>query len=244
MKIGIMQPYFFPYIGYFQLISSVDKFIVYSNVNFIKKGWINRNRILQIGNGPAFITVPLVNQSSFCKINNIRIDNTKDWNSYISKVISYNYKKSAYYNEVYPIIEKLFDLDTDSISELNYLIIKEICRYLSIDTYIENDLNKYNSIENDLESCENEVIDRRILRILKICGLENSDTYVNPIGGLDLYSKRVFKDNGIDLKFVNTLEYQYKQNSNQFYSNLSIIDVLMNCGWDKTRKLLDNYEVI
>ena len=251
LKLGIMQPYFFPYLGYFQLISSVDKFIIHDNVNFIKKGWINRNRLLQSGGGPIFIIVPVVNKSSYCKIRDIKIDRTKEWNKNMIKTIEYNYKKSAYYNDIFPVIERLLRLEMDNISELNYVTIKELCDYLEIDTLIENNISKYNSIESELEymciynrNSENEPIDRTTLRIIKICDKEKADTYINSIGGQELYRKQVFEDNGVDLKFINTLGYDYAQNSSSFYPHLSIIDVLMNCGKEGTQKLLYNYELI
>lgn len=251
MKIGIMQPYFFPYIGYFQLISSVDKYIIYDNLSFIKEGWIMRNRLLQAGGKPFYIFVPVAKKSSYSKISDVKIDKTKDWAKRMIKTIYYAYNKSIYFNDVFPMIEKLLNLEVNNISELNSLVIKEICNYLDINTYIETDMSKYSSIEDELDNLYNEKqtyedgsIEKKTLRVIKICNKENAETFINAIGGQELYSKQVFKANGIDLKFINTLEYKYKQKAIEFYSNLSIIDVLMNCGKEGTKELLNKYELV
>jgi hypothetical protein len=230
MKLAVMQPYFFPYIGYFQLINSVDKFIFYDDVNFIKNGWINRNRIL-INNEPHYITIQLKNASSFKTITSVKFgDNINK----IKKTIELAYKKSPCFNEVWPIVEDCLDLQTDKISELAIYSVLTISKYIGINTIFENS-SKYYSETSGLERTE---------RLLKICKLNNANEYINPIGGSELYNKEDFKSNGINLHFIKMKNIRYIQQCKEFVPNLSIIDVLMFNSSLSIKKLLDDYDLV
>lgn len=243
MKIGIMQPYFFPYIGYFQLISSVDKFLLYDNINFIKNGWISRNRILEINREPVYFYVPLKGKSSFKKINEIKINEDLAWREKILKFIYFNYRRSLYFNEVYNFLERCFSFFEDNIGDYNKFLIKYLIEYLDIDTELIFDNSKYYNFEYEISNLIEDK-NKKMERIIYICNLEKADTYINPIGGVNVYNKNYFKKQGIDLFFIKTHEYYYKQNSYKFFKNLSIIDVLMNCGKVETKNLIHKYDLV
>ena len=225
-----MQPYFFPYIGYFQLINAVDKFIFYDDVNFIKNGWINRNRVL-VNNKPCYLTVKLKNASSNSLIKDIKfIDNRNK----LIKTIELNYKRAPYFKDVFPLIEIWTNYNTDSISDLAIYTIKAICSYLNINKIFEKSSLKYSSLKGENAS----------ERIIKICHSNKAETYINPIGGITIYNKNDFLLNGIHLYFLNSNPIIYNQYNNQFVSSLSIIDVIMFNPIFKIKEIINNFELI
>ncbi len=224
-----MQPYFFPYIGYFQLIGAVEKYVIYDDVNFIKKGWINRNNILVNGE-KHLLTIELQKISQFKKINEILINCNNDK---ILKTISYNYKKAPYYNQIYPLIEEIILYEEKNLALFLYNSILKISSYLRLDTEIilSSSLNK----DSTLKGAD---------KILQICKEIGTNDYINPIGGEELYSKESFLAEGVNLSFIKTGDIVYKQLSNIFIPNLSIIDVLMFNSLDEIDKLLKNYTLV
>ncbi|MFT5214586.1 MAG: hypothetical protein ACI9WV_002317, partial [Patiriisocius sp.] len=133
MKIAIMQPYLFPYIGYFQMINAVDHFVFYDDVNFINRGWINRNRILVNGKD-TFITVPLIKASQNKKINEINLFFDEKMKKKMILTIELAYKKAPYYNQVIEIIKKIVNADISNIGEYAANSIITLCNYLKIET--------------------------------------------------------------------------------------------------------------
>jgi hypothetical protein len=247
MKIAVNQPYFFPYIGYYQLIKSVDKFILCDNVNFIKRGWVNRNRILVKNYGPAWITVPLREQSCHAKITDTKIDNRWNWKRKMFQTIEMNYRKAPMFEQFYPVIRHIIDIETDSISELDANTIIGISNYLNIDTIIETDYSKYTYIEEEIDACESGDCpgdDKRVSRIVKICQHENADVYHNLIGGMSLYSKESFYSKNIKIKFLNNKPMEYRQSNGEFVPKLSIIDVLMLNSPAVVSTMLNLFELI
>ena len=218
MKLAIMQPYFFPYIGYFQLINEVDKFIIYDDVNYINKGWINRNNIL-VNNSPNLIQVPLIAASQNRLIKDILVVDENKWKDKILKTIYFNYKKAPYYNQIISILEEVLSCEYMSISDLNYFIILKICSYLNIETELIRTSSIYENCDLKGEN-----------RILDICLKEKADVYINPIGGQLLYDKIKFQEKGIVLKFINSNASTYNQNNDKFINYLSIIDTMMFCS--------------
>lgn len=227
-----MQPYVFPYIGYFQLINAVDKFIIYDDVNFIKQGWINRNRILVEGKEFLF-AVPLKNQSSFELIKNTQISEDKKWRRRLIMTIEQSYAKAPFFSETINVINNIFQSQTIFISQLAVISILETCNYLDINTEFVLSSAKYkNSFLKGQE------------RILDICRRENARQYINPIGGTELYSKDEFKRNNIDMFFLRPRNIKYKQFDNAFIHGLSIIDVMMFNPRDKIKILLQEYDLV
>ena len=231
MKLGIMQPYFFPYLGYWQLINAVDKYVVYDDVTYIKGGWINRNNIL-LNNSSHLITLSLVNSSSFKNINEIEITRDSIKLEKLLKTIKVAYMKAPHYKEIMPIIEKLVKTNTN-IAKLNFNSIIEINKYLNIQTEIL--LSSQIKKDNKLKAQD------KVIHINEILG---ADTYYNAIGGQTLYSKEIFKEKGINLRLLKMNELRYKQFNNEFVPNLSIIDVLMFNKKETIQKYLDNFCLI
>lgn len=231
MKVGIMQPYFFPYLGYWQLINAVDRYVVYDDVNFIKGGWISRNNILLNGK-KHMITMPLCSPSSNKRINEIEITKDRIAINKGIKTIKAAYLKAPYYEIVMPVIEKLIN-NANTIAILNYNSIVEIGKYLDFKTEIL--LSSKIEKNNELRGTE------KVLQINKILG---ADTYYNAIGGQDLYSKKEFFKEGLNLNFLKMNDIQYKQYNNEFVPSLSIIDVLMFNSVEKIHEMLQEYTLI
>lgn len=226
MTIAIMQPYFLPYIGYWQLINAVDTFIVYDDVTYIKSGWINRNYIL-INNQSSLLTIPLKNASSFKLINEIEITNNK-----AIKTIQQAYCKAPYFKNIFNNINNIFNSNT-KIADLNYELILFICNYLSINTTILRSSNL--NYKRELKG-QNKVIN--------ICKQFNTKKYINAIGGIELYSKEEFLKNNIELRFIKTNEIYYKQFNDNFVGNLSILDIMMFNDVKEIQKMLREYSLI
>ena len=232
MRLGIMQPYFFPYIGYWQLLSAVDKYVIYDDVNFIKGGWINRNRILN-GERIQYFNVQLKGASSFKHINQIEVEKNSIIQEKRKKTIWNAYHKSPYFMDVYPIIMEIINSEETNLAQYLEYSIEKICLYLNIHTelLISSRLN----IDNILK-VEDRVID--------ICKRTNANIYYNAIGGKDLYDYKKFKEHGIKLFFLQTKEIVYSQGRKDFVPNLSIIDVLMNNSVSTIQEMLKRYELI
>ncbi|MEY4539610.1 MAG: hypothetical protein RLZZ306_1367 [Bacteroidota bacterium] len=232
MKIGIMQPYIFPYIGYFQLINSVDKFVIYDDVNFINKGWINRNRILNNGKDSLF-SIPLKEASQNKLINEIEVNWDIAWKSKFLKTLEQCYKKAPFYQETLSIIEQTLNIDNEPISKVVEQNLRLICEYLDIKTEIISSSAIYKNI--NLKAQE---------RILDICLQEKATQYINPIGGLELYDKDFFEAKNIKMNFIKSNSIEYKQYKNKFVPWLSMIDVLMFNSKEEIKEFLDNYELV
>lgn len=231
MKLGIMQPYFFPYIGYWQLFNLVDKYVIYDDVNYIKNGWINRNNIL-LNKNKHMLTIPLNGASPFIQINKIKITTNNNIKIKILKTIHQSYKKAPFFDDIYPRIEKILLTDTDS---LNNILIKQfqmIKDYLEINTEIilSSNIKKNNNLKGKD-------------KVLDICKILGASDYYNSIGGMHLYSKDEFIQNKINLHFLSPKEIYYKQFNNTFIPNLSFIDVLMFNSKENIKEFLNQYEV-
>lgn len=229
-----MQPYIFPYVGYFQMVNAVEKFVFYDDVNYIKKGWINRNRILV--NGQDFmLTVPLLNasQNNIISESYIRKDSYGEWKAKLLQTISLNYKKAPYFEVVFPMLKTFFDADYDTISEMAIKSVKLVSEYLELDT--EFILSS--------EAYENKGLERQE-RLIDICKREKANHYINALGGRELYKKQDFEKEGIRLDFIKTQPIEYKQFNNQFIPWLSIIDVLMFNSKKEIAAMLNKYELV
>ena len=249
-----MQPYFFPYLGYYQLVYSVDKFVLYDNLKYIKHGWVNRNRLLQVNRSPFFFRIPVPKKYlSKKKIRDIRIKD-QSWRKWLIKSIIFNYKRSPYFEDVFPLLESIILSKTDFLSTLNKISITEIASYLGIDTDISTDPS-FDDLESKLVEESSELSDIfpdihlitpsvKLIRGIEICKSLKADTFINLIGGINLYPKEEFKRNGLDIFFLDMKEIRYRQNHKDFFPRLSIIDVLMNCGKKGTIDLLNEYVLI
>lgn len=232
MKLGIMQPYFFPYIGYWQLLNAVDKYVIYDDVNYINRGWINRNNIL-MSDKSKMINLPLKHASQNSLINEIEIFEDKKKKDKLLKTIEMVYRKSTYYDVVFPMIESIINYEERNLSRYLQHSIKQINKYLSINTelILSSTINKNNILKGED-------------KIIEICNILQADEYYNAIGGQELYSYEKFIDNGIKLKFLKANIVKYRQFNYKFIPNLSIIDVMMFNSIEDIKKMLDEYELL
>jgi hypothetical protein len=232
MKVGIMQPYFFPYIGYWQLINAVDKYVIYDDVNFIKGGWINRNNIL-VNKKANLINLQMFKASPNKLINEIELLGNEAINNKLLKTIEASYKKAPYFDYVFPIIEKVIKQNEMNLAKYLSFSLREICNYLDINTQLilSSDINKNNNLRGQD-------------KVIEICRILNADNYINAIGGKALYSEEEFAFNGIQLRFLKTGVINYQQLNYEFVPNLSIIDVMMFNDPIKISLMLDNYELV
>lgn len=232
MKLAIMQPYFLPYIGYFQLIASVDQFIVYDNIKYTKKGWINRNRILQNGSDVMF-SLPLKKNSDSLYVMQRELAADFDRNKLLNQFRG-AYRKAMYFEEIMPLIEQIVRFEDNNLFTYLHHSIVRLCNYLGIMTDIQVSSNI--DIDHTLQSQE---------RVLALCQATNANTYVNATGGMELYSKQVFEDKCIQLKFIKSRPFEYKQFDKPFVPWLSVLDVLMFNPLDSVRKCINqNFELI
>lgn len=234
MKLAIMQPYFMPYIGYFQLINLVDKFVFYDDVTFIKQGWINRNQIL-INDQAKLFSVPLSNASSHTLIKDVLISDIRyeKWKKSFLSTIIFNYKKAKNYEVIETLIERILLTPPKTISELAIKSVIEISNYLDLDTEFDVSSKNY---DNTYLSGQD--------RVLDICQKENANTYINPIGGIELYSKDMFSERNIELMFISARKTIYKQFSSDFTPFLSIIDVLMFNDKKQVLEMLNDFDLV
>lgn len=233
-KIAIMQPYFFPYLGYWQLMNAVDEYVIYDDVNYINKGWINRNNIL-LNDNTFLLTLSLVKASQNKLIKEIDIlDDGKNKQHFFS-IIEHAYKKAPFFHQVYPILKKIILNPEKNLVKYIAFSFSEICNYLKITTnfLVSSDIPKNNLLKGDD-------------KILDICKTLNAKIYINPIGGMDIYHQYKFDNNNIKLYFIKTnFEHtKYKQFKNEFIPSLSIIDVMMFNSPEQIKQMLNEYELI
>ncbi len=234
MTLAIMQPYIFPYLGYYQLVSAVDTFVFFDDVNYIKKGWINRNNILQQGK-PLKFTVPLVKASQNKLINEIEISEYIKWRKDFLKSIELSYKKAPQFSFVFNWLNEFFTREYALISDVAADSVKVVAKLLELPVIFKNSgsLDYKNDISQNGEQ-----------KILTICKMLGADTYINPKNGIDLYKHDLFNSENIELKFINMHELTYPQfKSEGFVPNLSIIDVLMFNDIPAIKKLLCKYSL-
>jgi len=232
MKLGIMQPYFFPYIGYWQLIKAVDKYVIFDDVNYINRGWVNRNRLL-INGQDRMVSLKLHESSQNKLINETEILEDQDNRSKLIKTVENCYRKAPYYKTACPVIEEIISLKENNLALYLKNSIQQVCSYLSLDAELvdSSSIKKDNSLRGQD-------------KILEICRLLGAYEYINAIGGQSLYSQKAFSTNKIKLKFLKPSVTEYRQFGNKFVPSLSIIDVMMFNSPEEIKKMLSSYELI
>lgn len=232
MKLAIMQPYFLPYIGYFQLIAAVDQFIVYDNIKYTKKGWINRNRMLQNGKDVMF-SLPLKSDSDYLDV--CQRELSADFNR--TKLLNQfrgAYQRAPYFEQSFPLLEGIVRCENPNLFEFLHNSIVKTCQHLGITTVIKVSSN--NDIDHSLKNQD---------KVLALCEAVGADTYVNAIGGMELYSKETFRQRNIELRFIKSSPFEYLQFGAPFVPWLSIIDVMMFNPLDAIQACIStNYELI
>ena len=227
-----MQPYFFPYIGYFQLMAAVDIFVVYDNIKYTKKGWINRNRMLLNGKDVTF-SVPLKSASDSLDVCERELATNFNRGRLLDQIRG-AYRRAPYFEQTFPLIEQIMrHEDTNLFRFLRHSIIKT-CEHLGITTEIR--ISSDIAIDHGLKNQD---------KVLALCSAVDANVYVNAIGGMALYTKETFLEKGIELKFIESKPFQYPQFDNEFVPWLSIIDVMMFNPLDTIRVgIKTNYALI
>lgn len=232
MKLAIMQPYFFPYLGYWQLLDAVDRFVVFDDVNYINRGWINRNRILVNGQ-PTYLTVPLQQASQNRRICDITIQAGTAWREKMLRTIETTYRKSPYFHDVFTAISGIIRYESDDLADFLLNQLRTLAGLLAIKVDWIDSSRLYDN--TDLSGQE---------RILDICRREAASVYVNPEGGQALYQPGSFRERGIDLKFIVMRPLPYPQRAGAFVPYLSILDALMELGPSGIRNHLAAYDLL
>jgi hypothetical protein len=219
LVVSIHQPNYIPWIGYFYKIHKSDIFVFLDDVQYIRKGYINRNRI-KTHQGVSWLTIPVENKGNYgCNINEMKIRNDMNWKENHLRNIEMNYKKSDYFNDFYSVFKDCLNKNYDNLSELNIGIIKTICRLFDIKTEI------ILSSELDIKETSTE-------RIISICKLIGANKYLSGSGGSKYQDGKMFEDNSIQLVYSDFKEKQYKQLWGDFTGSLSVIDYIFNCGYN------------
>lgn len=231
MKLAIMQPYFFPYIGYFQLIASVDLFILYDNIKYTKKGWINRNRMLQNGKDVMF-SLPMKNDSDYLDVceRELAADFKRDK---LLNQFKGAYRHAPYFTQTYPLIEELMQYEDLNLFRFLHHSIVRTCEHLGIMTEIR--IASCIGIDHNLKNQD---------KVLALCEAVGASTYVNSSGGIALYSKETFREKGVELKFIQSRPFEYPQFGSVFVPWLSIIDVLMFNSTEVIQRQLTKFDLI
>ncbi|ULC60556.1 WbqC family protein [Flaviramulus sp. BrNp1-15] len=234
MKLGIMQPYFFPYLGYFSLIDATDFWVVFDEVQFIRHGWVERNRVQNSDGGWQYIKVPLVKAPRQNLIKDTFIRFNENWESKILAQLTCYKKKAPYYNQVINLLEKIFEKKNKDITSLNILVLKKVCEYIGM----EFNYDVFSQTEMDFSSTIKKPGDWA----LQISKYYEASTYVNPYGGIDIFDRENFQKEGIGIKFLKNNLDIYNQRNKKFEPGLSIIDVLMFNSPKETKKLIESYK--
>ncbi len=234
MKLGIMQPYLFPYIGYFQLIASCDRFVIYDDVQYIKGGWINRNRIL-INGAPHYITLPIRKDASHLDTINQRYfaPDFEKHKASVARQIGDAYRKAPFFTNVYDLVQECLQSNDENVASFVTQTIQRCCEYLNIATPLIMSSSLAKDVTLDAED--------RVIGINKILG---TDTYINSIGGLELYKRENFGRHGIQLQFIRTKDLVYPQFSAPFVPSLSIIDLMMFNSKEKVLEFLKMCDLV
>jgi len=218
MRFAAFQPYFFPYLGHFDLINKVDKWIVSNELQYIETGWMNRNRILHPVSGWTYINVPLISHHYDIRIQDVKIIPSSDWKTRIFGQLAHYRRQAPFYSSTLQLVEQCLENDTDSLSELNISILLKVCEFLGIhfDYLLESDLKIEKQAPANLSDW-----------ICAIASVLGADEFINPPGGAHLYDPQRFKALGVKLAFQSFTNMIYDTGGYNFEPALSIIDVMM-----------------
>lgn len=228
MRVAIMQPYFLPYIGYFQLIHAADKFVIYDNIQYTKKGWINRNRILQNGKD-EYISLPLKKDSDYLNVDQrVLADTFPEEQKNMLRKLGSIYRKAPHFQSAFPVIEAIYHCPEQNLFKFLFHSVKTVCNYLGIKT--EFVVSSTLDIDHTLKSEE---------KVIALCKALDTDIYLNPIGGIELYAAERFQQHGLGLQFIKSSLVEYPQFGHPFVPWLSILDVMMFNSTEDIKKQLD-----
>lgn len=234
MKLAIMQPYFLPYIGYFSLVHEADQFIILDTVQFQRKSWITRNRILNQGGGSTYINVPVKKAPLETNIKEIVINQDSDWKTKLFNQLLV-YKRAPYYEQTIKVLERALNKNNNTITDLNKNLLVEICNYL----HLACDIQVFSEMGIEIE--EVHAADEWALNISKEL---NAIEYINAPGGVCFFDGQKYENNHVKLKFIKNKLSAYKQFYLDFEPGLSIVDVMMFNSIDEIHEILADYEEV
>mgnify|MGYP001592379643 CR=1 FL=1 len=235
MILAINQPYFLPYLGYFSLIKHSDQFILFDTPQFIRHGWIERNRIQKQNEGTLYFRVPLVKHKRDTAIKDVKIRSNENWRfKILAQLVTYK-KKAPFYSEVIELLSQIFRIETESIVDLNRHSLQIICNYLGIKTPI--------LVWSEME-VEIKEVQSPDEWALNICQALDADTYINPRDGISFFDTKKYQVGGVEIKFLNFVPTEYKQLNDEFIPFLSVIDALMFNDKEQINKMLDNISYV
>lgn len=229
-----MQPYFLPYIGYFSLINHVDEFILFDTPQFIRHGWIERNRVSKVNGESLYISLPLVKMPRKTPILKMRLKETENWKRKILAQLAPYKKKAPHYYAVINLLNSIFELESEDLVEINFFALRKVCDYLDITTPIKI----WSKMNVKIE--EVKAADEWALEITKALDFQE---YINPIGGKSFFHTEKYHNNGIKISFFEQKSVEYRQLSENFIPNLSIIDTLMFNDVDFVKNLLNEFKL-
>lgn len=236
MRLGFMQPYFFPYLGYFSLIANTDRWVIFDNAQYIRRGWVNRNRVIKNGSPPdwKYIGIPVEKAARSATINEIRIKQTNDWRQEIINQLDYYKRFAPNYHAVIELIRDCLGSDSDFLCDHLERSLERVCKYMGIPFFHER------LSQMDLQLGEISEPGRWALEVSAALGAE---TYINPPGGRDIFDRMLFENHGIQLRFLEIDLFEYQQNLTAFIPGLSIIDVLMFNNQEIAKQYLTDYRL-
>lgn len=229
MTVGSNQPYLFPYIGYWQLMNISDIYVISDSMQYIRKGYINRNYMLFNGKRHLF-TLEVLGVHTDTRINEVTVGTISPK---ILRTITHTYKKAPYFEDVYPMIEQILSNNEKNLAKYVGYSMERVAQYLGIDTKFVY-----------LSDLQGETSLRGQDRVIDLCKRVNADHYINAIGGQELYDRNDFLKEGIKLNFLKTGDIEYKQFNNEFVPNLSIIDIMMFNSKEEIKEMLTKYTLV
>ena len=235
MKLGIMQPYFFPYLGYFSLIKEVDRFIVFDTPQFIRHGWMDRNRVLGISGEPFYVRVALEKHAQKTPVNKIAVKQNNDSQLKLKAQLTHYKNKAQNYNDVITLLEECFYSSYSNLSDLNTIILRKVCKKIGIHTPIE--IWSEMALKIEPPSLPDEWA-------LNICKSIGARSYVNAINGKSFFDVEKYKKNEVTCRFLDFNPIVYKQFGGEFVPNLSIIDTLMFCDSNQINEMLHSFKLV
>lgn len=229
MNLGVMQPYFFPYLGYFELIQKTDRWVVFDTVQYNARSWMNRNRILHPIEGTQYIGVPVRHAPKGTPIREIRlIDKAAAERRVLGQLAHYR-RHAPYYEAVTGLVGGTFAVASDRLVDVNLAGLSAVCRYLAVPFTWQlcSDL-RINGAD----------IGHAGAWALAIARHLDASRYINPPGGRILFRPEEWREAGIELRFTEPPTLRYSCAPYEFVEHLSILDVLMWMSPDKVRSAL------
>jgi hypothetical protein len=232
MIVSIMQPYFFPYLGYFQLMAASDVFVAYDDVQFIKGGWVHRNRILLNG-APVWMSFPVVTESHTLQIRQREYIQGRSHRTKLLRRLEGAYRQAPNFEATMNLVEKILTTPERNVAVLNTYALQEIASAIGLHTRIVTS-----------SSLDKDNVARGAERVVSICGSVGAKVYLNAIGGVNLYDADFFEKRGLILRFIKPQFPEYGQSSSDFVGALSIIDVMMNIQFSDIGRMLGQYRIL